>query len=186
VQANLCVETALSDRQVFEELHKMGNRDWRTVMAMCHRYQEHLPTFNVPPWITARVNAKTFAKCIESPPPEDLKKDVEGWLSASMYGTANPVTEQLRQSGPLNPRRVTYAIMVYGKRPAPIVGVPQDVLLLYAPAPKNAPRTARLTGTDSTARQFAAEQLWSYYPILLNPQELPPHCDPITTPRDER
>jgi hypothetical protein len=166
----------------------MGNRDWRTVMAMFHRYQEHLPTFNVPPWITARVNAKTFAKCIESPPPEDLKKDVEGWLSASMYGTANPVTEQLRQSGPLNPRRVTYAIMVYGKRPVPVVNVPEDVLLLYAPAPKNAPRTAGSPGTvtDSTARQFAAEQLWGYYPILLNPRDLPPHCDPIPTPRDER
>jgi hypothetical protein len=57
VQAKLCMETALSDRQVFEELHKMGNRDWRTVLAMFHRYKEDLPTDNVPPWITARVKA---------------------------------------------------------------------------------------------------------------------------------
>jgi hypothetical protein len=115
-----------------------------------------------------------------------LAQAVKAWLSASMYGTANPVTEQLRQSGSMNPPRVTYVIMVYGTMPAEVVNVPQNVLLLYAPAPKNAPRTARLTGTDSTARPFAAEQLWSYYPILLNPRDLPPHCDPITTPRDER
>jgi hypothetical protein len=104
-----------------------------------------------------------------------LAQAVKAWLSASMYGTANPVTEQLRQSGSKKPLRVTYAIMVYGTMPAEVVNVPQDVLLLYAPAPKNAPRTAGLTGTDSTARQFAAEQLWSYYPISLNPR----NCLPI-------
>jgi hypothetical protein len=182
-QAILCMETALSDREVFEELHKMGNRDWRTVLAMFHRYKEDLPTDNVPPWITEKVNETQFTQCIESPLPEALAQAVKAWLSASMYGTANPVTEQLRQSGSKTKLRVTYAIMVYGTLPAEVVNVPGNVLLLYAPDPSNAPRTAGLTGSDSTARQFAAEQLWSYYPITLNPSVSPPHCDPIMTPR---
>jgi hypothetical protein len=244
VQAKLHVGTVLSVRQVFEELHKMGNRDWRTVLTMFYRYNEHLPKHGVPPWITKRVKATSFAECIEPPPPEDLAKSVH-WLSTSKYGTANPLTEQLQLSGSVKPLRVTYAIMVYGMMPAEVVNVPQDVLLLYAPAPKkaSAPKTAAATkyaspaktaaaaqyaspaktaaatkyaspaktaaaaqyaspaktasapksasqtagliGTDSTARRFAAEQLWSYYPILLNPRDLPPRCDPITAPRDE-
>jgi hypothetical protein len=185
VQAKLCMETAFSDSEVFEELHKMGNRDWRTVLAMFHRYKEALPTDNVPPWITEKVNETQFTQCIESPPPEALAQAVKAWLSASMYGKANPVTEQLRQSGSKTPLCVTYAIMVYGTLPAEVANVPDNVLLLYAPDPSNAPRTAGRTGSDSTARQFAAEQLWSYYPITLSLPVSPPHCDPITTPRDE-
>jgi hypothetical protein len=190
VQAKLHMDTVLSARDVFEELHKMGNRDWRAVLAMFHKYKRDLPqppddedaVDEVPLWIRKMVNEPRFATCFESPPTEA----VEDWLSASTFGWKNPVTEQLRQSGIDAPLRVTYVIMVYGKEPANVVSVPGDVLLLYAPDPKNARRPKGRTGTDPTARPFAAEQLWSYYPISLNPRVEPPHCDPITTPRKEQ
>jgi hypothetical protein len=184
VQAKLFMETVLSVREVFEELYKMGNRNWRTVLAMFHRYKQYLDDEEkVPPWVRKMANEPHFATRFQSPPT----KAVKAWLSASTFGSTNSVTEQLRQPGinESKPRRVTYVIMVYGMEPANVVSVPGDVLLLYAPDPANARRPEGRTSTDPTARPFAAEQLWSYYPISLNPRVLLPHCDPITTPRDD-
>jgi hypothetical protein len=64
------------------------------------------------------------------------------------------VTVQLQES---EARRVTYVIMVYGKKPAAVTNVPGDVLLLYAPDPENAEwiinsgTNTDLTKTNSTA-----------------------------------
>jgi hypothetical protein len=185
VRAKFHMETVFSVREIFEELHKMGHRDWRAVLAMFHK-EEDLPK-NRPAWFTkhfGKKSKKTFVELIATPPP----KTVVDWLLTSKYGAANPVTVQLQES---NARRVTYVIMVYGKKPAAVTNVPGDVLLLYAPDPENAEwiinsgTNTDLTKTNSTDREFAAHQLWGYYPISLNPRLPSPRCDPLAAPRDD-
>jgi hypothetical protein len=53
--------------------------------------------------------------------------------------------------------------------------VPADVLLLFSPSPSHTGRG--YTSPDSV--EFAAEQLWGYYPIVVNPPSKPVHLDAI-------
>jgi hypothetical protein len=54
------------------------------------------------------------------------------------------------------------------------LSVPEDVLLLFAPSPV---RSGRNSPLDSES--FAAEQLWGYYPILVDTPSEPRHLRPI-------
>jgi hypothetical protein len=249
---------ALSIPGVFRELYKMGHRDWRSVLAALS--PEELA--GTPPEVRAHAQKFGFKKRLETT-PENVKR----WLTEHGKRDVNQLTKLLGQN-----RRVTYAIMVYGKRPIALpvcvpetwpsvagaparpqmptalhnalkllvaeepqtsdateaaryavetanaeteflpqtlceamrksrghtqsqplshgqreylrheLSVPEDVLLLFAPSPAH-------SGLNSTpdSKSYAAEQLWGYYPILVNPPLEPPHLRPIVMlTNDER
>jgi hypothetical protein len=96
IRAKMSMEEELSVHDVFEELHNMGNRDWRSVLAKWYSCDLELPSA-APAWLHTKLgtrSASEFAACIENEPPAD--QDVQGWLKRSTHGAANPVTEQLR------------------------------------------------------------------------------------------
>jgi hypothetical protein len=184
--------------QVFRELYKMGHRGWRSVLAQWRDAGDDSPPSHMVPYLsqkgyerytktaTKHEKEKQFDSCIED--ATDLEKQ---WLINSKYGKEegnNELTDLLRQGI----KHVTYVIMVYGMSPTALpVAVPHtwpggatsdapdDVLLLFAPSPPH-------TGRSSTpASKSAAEQLWGYYPIVVDAPLSPARLYPILAPQDD-
>jgi hypothetical protein len=115
ISTKLYMEKKLSVRDVFEELHKMGNRDWRSVLAKWHSSKVALPD-TAPSWLRGKLATRgrnQFIECIENEPPAD--QGVKGWLASSMYGFENPLTARLK-AATKRPHGVTQRSRVLKRR----------------------------------------------------------------------
>jgi hypothetical protein len=179
---------------VFRELYKMGHRDWRSVLA---EWLEKGGDDDLPSYMLPYLSQKGRNRYVKRPSAlaiqeQDLKPSFvrciadatdreKQWLINSKYGKANNELTDLLREGI---KHVTYVIMVYGKSPTalpPDLSVPDDVLLLFAPSPPHTDRSS-----TPASESFAAEQLWGYYPVVVNPPLSPAHLKPILMPKDDR